>query len=166
MVENEVTFDMFFKKDLVFLDVDWADTNEFFHQIDDLLKQGGYVAPTFYQAITEREQNYPTGLQTVSVGAAIPHADPIHIEKPFIAVVRPSQPIAFAPMGGSPDDPKIQAKLVFVLGVLRNGLQVKVLQQMMALLSDETVIDQLLQANTNDELLHIMKQSFVHAQTI
>ncbi|MDN3954795.1 PTS sugar transporter subunit IIA [Sporolactobacillus laevolacticus] len=166
MAKNDVTFDMFFKNDLVFHDVDWVDTADFFHKISENLERGGYVAPTFYGAITERELNYPTGLQTASIGAAIPHADPVHIKEPFIAVIRPTHSIAFAPMGGSPDDEKIQAKIIFVLGVMRNGLQVKVLQRLMGMLSDEAVIHQLLQASNEDEILRIIKNSFTSEQTV
>ncbi|MFX3616635.1 MAG: PTS sugar transporter subunit IIA [Sporolactobacillus sp.] len=166
MVENNLTFGMFFKKDLIFRDAVWADTENFFKEISNSLEQGEYVASTFYEAITTRERNYPTGLQTASVGAAIPHADPIHIKKPFIAVIRPVRPIAFAPMGGSTDDEKIQAKIIFLLGVMRNGLQVKVLQKLMAMLANEVVINELLQATSDEQVLRVIKDAFAAERTV
>ncbi|MDD9147740.1 MULTISPECIES: PTS sugar transporter subunit IIA [unclassified Sporolactobacillus] len=166
MTEDNLTFDLFFKKDLVFLDAEWADAADFFKKIAGFLERGGYVKQTFYKAITERERNYPTGLQTASVGAAIPHADPVHIQKPFIAVIRPKQPIAFAPMGGRPDDQKIQAEIIFLLGVMRNGLQVKVLQKLMGMLSNESVIDELLHTSSDEQVLQIIKKSFAAEQAV
>jgi PTS system galactitol-specific IIA component len=165
-LEKDETFHVFFKKNLIFHDVDWGNTTNFFNTISDILERGGYVEKSFLEAVLKREQDYPTGLQTISVGAAIPHADPIHIKEPFIAVVRPTKAIQFAPMGGSTDDEKIDAKIIFVLGVKRNGLQVKVLQKIMAMLSDKNVIDQLLHASTNDQLLEVINKSFLSEQII
>lgn len=167
MTDKENTaaeFDQFFKRDLVFRDVDFKDAAAFFRWISDTLEKLDYVQPTFYKAITEREANYPTGLLTASTGAAIPHTDPANIRKPFIAVVRPKNPIAFSPMGGSPDDEKIQAKIIFVLGVMRNGLQVKVLQKLMSLLSDRTVMEQLLMSEDDGQILEMIKSSFKETQ--
>ena len=67
------------------------------------LRAGGYVADTWLDAIRERERAYPTGLACQELGVAIPHADPCHIIKPYIAVVRPKTPVAFEPMAGMGD---------------------------------------------------------------
>ncbi|TGA98440.1 PTS sugar transporter subunit IIA [Sporolactobacillus shoreae] len=158
--EDVQEFDVFFKPDLVFRDVEYPDTSVFFRKIADVLEEKGYVQPTFYQAITKREENYPTGLQTASVGVAIPHADPVNLKKPFISVIRPKNPIEFSPMGGSQDDPKVKAELIFVLGVTRDGLQVKVLQKLMAMLSDESLTDALIRAGSDRETLKIIETFF------
>lgn len=161
--DDQQEFEIFFKKDLIFRDVEWADAATFFRRITDILMEKGYVKNTFYQAITEREKNYPTGLQTASIGVAIPHSDPVHLKKPFISVIRPENTIEFLPMGGL--EGKIEAKLIFVLGVMRNGLQVKVLQKIMYMLSDQTIIDALLHAESNQKILEIIKGFFVDRKT-
>ncbi|MCI1858409.1 MAG: PTS sugar transporter subunit IIA [Sporolactobacillus sp.] len=155
-----VEFARFFTSNLIFCDVTFEDTAAFFRWIATTLEQSGYVRPTFYRAITEREANYPTGLATATGGVAIPHVDPEHIRKTFIAVVRPQLPIAFAPMGGSPGDEPIQAKLIFVLGVMRGGLQVQVLQKLMGMLADRATMDRLFAAENKEQILLIINDSF------
>ncbi|WP_100487052.1 PTS sugar transporter subunit IIA [Sporolactobacillus pectinivorans] len=159
--EDSQEFEVFFKQNLVFRDVEYPDVSTFFRRIADLLEAKGYVQPTFYQAIAEREANYPTGLQTASVGVAIPHADPVNLKKPFISVVRPKDPIEFSPMGGSQNDPKVKASIIFVLGVTRDGLQVKVLQKLMAMLSDERLTKALLHAESDRRILEIIERFFI-----
>jgi PTS system galactitol-specific IIA component len=165
MAGNDPTFEIFFKKELIFRDVDWKSSSELFQKISTKLEQSGYVAPTFYRAISRREQEYPTGLQTTSLGAAIPHTDPMHIKKPFIAVIRPAKPILFAQMGGDSSQ-KVSAAIIFILGVMRNGLQVKVLQKLMGLLSDRQKIQDLMTAVNNMQILNQLKAVFTNGQQV
>ncbi len=55
------------------------------------------------------------GLACQELGVAIPHADPCHIIKPYIAVVRPKTPVAFEPMVGMGDT--VGARLIVNLGL-------------------------------------------------
>lgn len=153
-------FELFFKQDLIFRDVDWKDSTELFDKISTILEDKGYVYSTFHKAIKEREKIYPTGIQTKSIGVAIPHTDPKNIKQAFISVVRPKKSIGFSPMGGSSDDEQIQAKLIFVLGVKRDGLQVKVLQKLMEIFSNEDIINNMLHAQSDRELYEIIRNSF------
>ena len=60
---------------------------------------------------------------------AIPHVDPEHIAKPYIAIVVPKKPITFQGMAGMPD---VNAELIFNLGLLKHAEdQVAVLQALM-----------------------------------
>lgn len=151
-----------FNKDLVFLDYEVTDRNDFFTKISKLMFEKGYVTTSFYEAITTREGNYPTGLQTETIGVAIPHTDPENLKKPFIAVIRPKKEIEFEPMGMT--EGLVKAKLIFVLGVLRDGGQVKVLQKLMYMLMNETAVNKLLNANENENVIEIIDEFFENVE--
>lgn len=159
LTDKKSEFEVFFKPDLIFRDVDWKDRTELFDKISTILEEKGYVYSTFHNAIKEREQKYPTGIQTQSIGVAIPHTDQENIKQAFISVVRPTKPIEFSPMGGISNEP-IKAKLIFILGVKRDGLQVKVLQKLMEIFSNENIINSMLQAESDQELYKIIKDAF------
>lgn len=159
LTDKKSEFEVFFKSDLIFRDVDWKDRTELFDKISTILEEKGYVYSTFHNAIKEREQKYPTGIQTQSIGVAIPHTDQENIKQAFISVVRPTKPIEFSLMGGISNEP-IKAKLIFILGVKRDGLQVKVLQKLMEIFSNENIINSMLQAESDQELYKIIKDAF------
>lgn len=147
-----------FNKNLVFLDYEVADRNDFFIKFSKLMLDKGYVADSFYEAITTREERYPTGLQTTTIGVAIPHTDPENLKKPFIAVIRPKKEIEFEPMGMT--EGQVNAKLIFVLGVLRDGGQVVVLQKLMNMFMNETAVNKLLNANGKENVIEIIDKFF------
>ena len=60
-----------FTPELVFFDFEAADREEFFAKLGDELKSRGYVKDTWYEAITTREKNYPTGLACEAVQVAV-----------------------------------------------------------------------------------------------
>lgn len=118
-----------FKPELVFFDFEAKDREDFFEKMNALLTEKGYVKDTWLNAIKTRENNYPTGLACEQVSVAIPHVDPEHIAKPYIAIVVPKKPITFQGMAGMPD---VNAELIFNLGLLKHAEdQVAVLQALM-----------------------------------
>ena len=75
----------------MFFDFD-ADTYvDFFEKLSDILLKKGYVKESWLQAITDRERNFPTGLMFETIGVAIPHVDPQHIVRPYIAIIKPKK---------------------------------------------------------------------------
>ena len=65
-----------FKPELVFFDMDCKDRDDFFNQLHDKLDAMDYIQDTWYEGITTREKNYPTGLRCEAAEIAIPHTDP------------------------------------------------------------------------------------------
>lgn len=125
-----------FTPELVFLDFEADDRAEFFEKLGKELAARGYVKDTWLDAITEREKNYPTGLACQAIKVAIPHTDPEHLEKPYIAVIRPAQPVVFEAMAGMGDP--VPAELIVNLGLLQHADgQVAVLQALMGVFMDD-----------------------------
>lgn len=121
--------------DLVFFDVEAADAFELFASLEKRLKPAGYVRDTWRDAISTREKSYPTGLACPTGQIAIPHTDPVNLQRPYICIVKPKRPIPFKAMGGTGDD--VQASLVINLGIVRDGGQVEMLQKLMGIFMDE-----------------------------
>ena len=126
-----------FRPELVFFDFEATDEWDFFKQMQRKLQYMGYVKEGWYDAITQREKSFPTGLQFEKIGIAIPHVDPENIVKPYIAVIKPKTTIDFAPMADMVDHP-VHTELIINLGLLAHAEdQVAVLQAMMGIFMDE-----------------------------
>ncbi len=119
----------FFSKNMMFLDNEFASSDELFKFVYEKALENGLVKEGFYEAIKEREKNYPTALPGTTVDIAVPHTDPDYIIEPFIAVLRCQKGVPFVQMGS--DNLVIYPKLFFVLGFKKEGCiqyQVKALQ--------------------------------------
>lgn len=142
-----------FKPELVFFDVEAEDAERLFNELDRLLRERGYVKDTWLEAILARERSYPTGLEFEKVSVAIPHVDPEHIVKPYIAVVVPKGTVSFSPMADMVDHP-VEAQLVVNLGLLAHAEgQVAVLQAMMEIFMSEDATNDILAQTTGQGMV-------------
>ena len=123
------------KPELVFFDFEATDRIDFFTKLGEKLKEGGYVKDSWLDAILEREKNYPTGLECTSISVALPHVDPQHLNKPYIAIIKPKNPIEF---DGMADTGLVNAQLIVNLGLLAHEEgQVAVLQAFLGIFIDD-----------------------------
>lgn len=152
-VKNEANYDNYFTEELVFLDKCWTDYEALFKVIGARLNRLGFVTPHFVEALLEREARYPTGLPTKIVGVAIPHTDPVNIIKPFVAIARPLESVAFRQMGTANGE-MVDAGLIFVLGMARAVEQVPLLQKVMQVVVDENALKALLQTSNPQQTIH------------
>ncbi|WP_084034799.1 PTS sugar transporter subunit IIA [Anaerobacillus alkalilacustris] len=150
-------FSQLFKNELVFPNFDCTDRDDFFEKISTVLVEKGYVKETFKQAIKQREDEYPTGLRTVPYHVAIPHTDPVNICKPFIAVIRPTKRIEFLEMGS--DDKRVDAQLLFILGLKRGEGQTALLQKLIEMFMQREVMDQLLKESNHADIIKLLKKT-------
>lgn len=136
--------------DLVFFDFEADNYMNLFEKLSVIMLKKGYVKESWLEAIIAREREFPTGLMFDSIGVAIPHVDPQHILKPYIAIIKPKTTISFEPMANMVDH-AIDTNLVVNLGLLKHAEdQVEVLQSMMAMfMSDVAVKD--VQSQTTPE---------------
>ncbi|MDD3185088.1 MAG: PTS sugar transporter subunit IIA [Anaerostipes sp.] len=113
-------------KELIQLDMEVVDQKDFFEKMADKLETLGYVKSTFKNAIMEREAEFPTALAIEPFPVAIPHADPQHIIKPFIAATRLKQSVKWCEMAAN--DQQHDVKFIFMLGFKRSDEHVELLQ--------------------------------------
>ena len=124
-----------FRADLTFVGWDCTTRDELFDRLDEVLLPRGFVQATWRAAVAARERAYPTGLQTMTCGIALPHADAEHTAQPFIVVVKPARPVVFEPRAGMGDE--VPAELVICLGFTHDAAQVGALQRLMNVFMDE-----------------------------
>jgi PTS system galactitol-specific IIA component len=147
-----------FKSELVFFGMECKDRWDFFQQLHDKLDALGYIEDGWLDGITTREKNYPTGLTCEATEIAIPHTDPQYIKKPYIAIVKPKDPVEFVHM--ATDDVPVQAKLIINLGVLRDGGQVAVLQNLMNIFMDNDAVADIMSQTTPDGMIEAITSRF------
>lgn len=114
------------KEELIQLDWQVTDREDFFQQMVTKLEKLGYVRPSFRQAILKREEKYPTALPTAPEAIAIPHSDIEHVITPFIAVTRLATAVEWHEMGNN--DATHPVRYIFMLGFTHDDGHVKVLQ--------------------------------------
>jgi len=137
------------RKDLIQLDMDAKDQKDFFEKICKILVDEGCVKNTYLEALMGREKEYPTGLPTQPYAIAIPHADPQHLIKPFVAPIRLKNEIDWCEMATSDVWHKI--RLIFVLGFTKGDGHIEMLQLLVDNLQDKKLMDELLNAKSIDE---------------
>lgn len=136
--------------DLVFFDFEADNYADLFEKLSVIMLKKGYVKESWLKAITDREREFPTGLMFDSIGVAIPHVDPQHILKPYIAIIKPKTTVSFEPMADMVDH-AIDTNLVVNLGLLKHAEdQVEVLQSMMAMFMNDVAVKDI-QSQTTPE---------------
>ena len=146
-----------FTPELVFFDFEAKDRFEFFNKMSEILVEKGYVKDTWLDAILTREKNYPTGLQFEHIAVALPHVDPENLIKPYIAVIKPKEPIVFEGMAGIGGD--VPAELIVNLGLLAHAEgQVAVLQALMGVFMEEDTVADIRAQTTPEGMVDTMKK--------
>lgn len=144
-----------FKPELVFFDFEADDRMDFFAKLGKELDERGYIKDTWFDAITTREANYPTGLACQAIKVAIPHTDPEHLEKSYIAIVKPKTPIVFDHMAGLGDP--VSAELIVNLGLLKHADgQVAILQALMGMFMDDAAVADIMAQDTAEGMVETM----------
>ncbi|SER99183.1 PTS system, galactitol-specific IIA component [Propionibacterium cyclohexanicum] len=123
---------------------------ELFRFVNEVALENGYVNEQFLPKLIAREEKYPTGLELEQGAVAIPHTDADTIVKEFVAVITTKEPIEFHRM----DDPAhlVRPRLFFVLGLNRPHAQVKMLQQLAAVIQNHELVTLLEQAPTPEAI--------------
>jgi PTS system galactitol-specific IIA component len=143
------------KKDLVIIDSNAKNSTELFNTFSKIAIEKGYVNRKFLPKIIERESNFPTGLALDNYSVAIPHTDADTIEDEFVGVIVSKNGTKFKRM----DDPgkEIDAKVEFILGLKQPHAQLEMLQYLMSLIQDEGKIQKLINSNSVNEVIKLLR---------
>ncbi len=146
-----------FKPELVFFDFEATDRFDLFKKLEQNLDAQGYIKDTWYEGITTREKNYPTGLAFETISVALPHVDPEHLKKPYIAVIKPKEPVMFEGMAGLGGD--VPAQLIVNLGLTAHEEgQVAVLQALMNVFLDADAVAEIMAQTTPEGMVATMQK--------
>jgi len=141
----------FLRPEAILLQLDAKDSSDIITRLGSALHQLGIVKDNFIQATLDREASMPTGLPLAGeVNAAIPHVDVEYVNQPAVGLATLKHPVTFQNMI-DPDE-AVPVQLVIMLALDQPKSQVEMLQQISAVLQDETAIDRLMRAQTPEDV--------------
>lgn len=146
----------YLRTDLIYTKADFQSQEEVFRTIASDAEQAELVLPGFFQGLTDREKEFPTGIPLQKFGAAIPHTEADLVSKEFVAIVVNQCPIDFKSM--EDNQMIVPTKIIFVLGLNEPHTQLEMLQSLMGLLQNDELLVALIAAQDSHELLTIIKQ--------
>lgn len=148
-----------FDQKLIFWDVEAVDRADLYQKIAAKLKEAGVVKESYFTALSQREEEFPTGLKTNFLPIALPHANPENVNQAFIAVVKTANDIAMKQMGTNED---MQTKNFFFLGITaeKQDLQVKLLQRFMQLMNDQKFVEDFTKLQNPHDVYQFLVERF------
>ena len=142
-----------FSRDATALNVKAKTKEEIIDKLVDLQATHGNITDkaAYMQAIFDREAEFST---CVGNGIVVPHARTGVVTAPSLAVARIAEPIQY----NEEDDEK--SDLFFMIAAPMNGsLHVDVLARLMTLLAEDTLVDKLRAAKTEEEFLGLLDKA-------
>jgi PTS system galactitol-specific IIA component len=128
-----------------------ADTyQEVIQKLGTLLFKEGFVKDSYVQAVLDREEIFPTGLQFKGGGIAIPHTDSEHVKRSTLGIATLSKDVDFHAM--AEPDKIISVSIVMMLAVADKNKVVPVLTKIINILQNETAIAALKNATSKTEI--------------
>jgi len=132
----------------------FADYQEALTHIGERMVLAGVVKSSYPQALINREDEFPTGIQLEQHAVAIPHCEAAHAHHPAIYLIRPDAPVDFFQADG---DGTIPASLIIALVVTHPSEQLTLLRRLFGQLQDPIFFESLLTLPEN-QLAALFKQ--------
>ncbi|MGN0485161.1 MAG: PTS sugar transporter subunit IIA [Lachnospiraceae bacterium] len=120
----------------------------------DRLMKAGSTRPGFDNALIQREQTYPTGLQTKTIPVSMPHADYSFVKDEMVDITIFEHPVLFHRI----DCPQetVEAEIAFMLLLKGAHEQLEALKELAKVLQSPK-LPELKDAKSKEEVLKIMK---------
>ena len=138
-------------KETIAMDLSASDKNGVIDELVNQLDSAGKLSDIaqFKEAIHNRESQSTTG---IGEGIAIPHAKVAAVKSPAIAFGKSKEGVDYQSLDGQP------AHLFFMIAAPEGGAQTHLdaLAKLSGILMDDTVRENLLQANSKEEILRII----------
>lgn len=145
----------FVNEDIIRSSLQAENAHEVIEKLGGILEEAGYVNKAYVQAVQDRELNFPTGIALAGAAIAIPHASPQgNVTRDGIAVAKLSDKVEFRSME-DPDE-VVKADMAFMLAVKAPDQHLNVLNDLFTAFQNEKVVDELLKAETANQIYQIM----------
>ncbi len=143
-------------KKLMILHADAKTTDDVFEQLGTKFIQEGFCKNNYVEELKKREKEYPTGLAINGFGIAIPHTEAVNVLNEAEGIMTLNEPVHFVQMGTT--DTIIDVKVVMMLAIENPKEHIKKLQRIIAIIQDMNVLNEIYQANTEDEIIQAIKE--------
>jgi|LSQX01.2.fsa_nt_gb PTS system galactitol-specific IIA component len=149
---NNKTEDLFegmlIEEDNFFIQVEAESDQQIIRLIGNHFFKKGFVKESYTQAVLDREEIYPTGLEAPGGGIAIPHTDAHHVHTSTIGVATLKSPVEFRVM--AEPDKVVSVSVVMMLAVSDPQKVIPVLTKVISIVEDEDAVKELI-ASTSKE---------------
>lgn len=149
-------------KDLILLHPKVSDDETTICRLVDSMAAAGFADSAFAADVLTREKTFPTGLPTVPLAVAMPHADPDNVHRSAIAVAVLAAPVKFGQMG-TDGSVKVEASLVFLLALKEREKQVALIGELVKLFQSPDLLTSLSRAGSKDEVFSLLRTALSEA---
>ncbi|MDT2813960.1 PTS sugar transporter subunit IIA [Vagococcus carniphilus] len=146
---------MYFDEKVIILNGSAKTKEEALSELANLMLTKNSVNESFLENVLKREEVYPTGLLVNGVGIAIPHTDSEYVKKSQLGFMSLETPVVFNEMGTL--DKKVEVNLIFMLALKEAHEQLSMLQQLIEMFQNESVISSLFEIETEEEFIKLME---------
>lgn len=154
-IDDSVEGGCMLRRGLVSLHSSFASRDEALRSMAEKFVEQGFSKASYPQAIIDREKKYPTGLPAEAFGIAISHCDSEHVNVSAIGVSVLDEPVEFEMMGGMCGGP-LSVYVIFMLAIKDPKAQVPTLQKMMAVIQNKSLLQDIRDARTADEVYDLL----------
>ena len=143
------------KPELVLMDAVAKDSTDIIEQLCARLQAAGCIGDTYCRDVLAREREYPTGLPSEGVTAAIPHAYSEDVRETAVAIAVLREPVMFRNIADY--DEELPVSLVFLLANgTGEGEHMDSLQELMDSMSRPTLLLAVKNASGPEEIQEIL----------
>ncbi|OJF96211.1 PTS sugar transporter subunit IIA [Alkalibacterium sp. 20] len=142
-------------KNLVFIDLDFEKKEDILNFLSNKLLEHDYVKPEYPKAIIEREKIYPTGLPSLGVNIAIPHADNELVHKTSIAIGMLKNSAKFCSMENI--EKELDVKIVMMLAIKEAHGQIEMLQKVVSIIQNDTLTREITKMTDKNKVLTMLE---------
>lgn len=142
-------------KDLIILNFKANHYSEVFKELGNIMINKGFANANYIDGLLEREASFPTGIQTETIGIALPHTDASFVNESKIGLLKLEKPLKFGMMGGEGED--VEVKIVFLLGCSEGNQHLQALQNVIELIQDVDFVNQVLSLTDKEGAYELLK---------
>lgn len=139
-----------------FIRQEFETREDFFKEASRILKKDSIVTDGFYNALVQREEKFPTGLKTLTIPVAIPHAEFEYVNKESILFCNFNKPLSFYRMDEPTETVSVEIAIMLLIKDKNNHMESLV--ELMGLIQSEYLIA-LKNANSYEECLAIITEA-------
>jgi len=163
--DNSINFkeDFVISEDNVIVSLEAETYKDVIKSLGTVLFENGFVKDTYIQAVLDREEIFPTGLQVIGGGVAIPHTDSEHVEISTLGIATLSKNVDFRAM--AEPEKIISVSLVMMLAIADKNKVVPVLQKVINILQNESAIKAIQNASSTKAIKTIFLEH-VYAKNV
>ena len=136
--------------------IDCKDQENLFSFLNEQLLERGMVKDTFYNALKEREKEFPTGIIDDPFNIALPHVDSEHVKTNALIVCKLSNEILFHRMDKISEE--IPVKMVFLLLIKNEKMHVEALMNLTKIWMDKEFMKELLILKDKNEFVKKLEE--------